>query len=329
MRGVATMKRSIILAAIFVSALVWSAANAGVVWEGEFQTFRYGVEWNGGNFQYNPAMYFSSSSAPSVLLYNPIGGSYDPYNGTALGDLVEFPDLIPGEIRLRGMAKGPDGGISPPRGIVVQGFTEILHSDLGADHGVDIEQKVVCWVTRRFSVNSSGSYIIAANLDGVVNFNDFGSAFPFLGTHSVGGTVEVIGTFDEWLTTFSVASFPLSEVDRDGDSEVSLETNAEYQFVVVLNIETKLMNFNLQSGIAGVLPAGDYKVGETGAPMVLNAIIYDPNELELGLADAIKILQVLAGLEPAIGDLPGDLSGDGKLGLQEVIYGLQNAAELR
>jgi hypothetical protein len=282
-------KFALILTLSFLLLLAPGAGHA-INWHADFQTFRYAVDKNGGSFIYSPSLYFRLSSATSVLLHNPIQGAYADYDGTALGDLVEFPDPIPGAIRLRGMAKGPEGGISPPSGLLVQAFTEILPSHLGVDHGVDTEQKVVCWVTRRFSAKNSGSYIIEATLDGVVNFNDFGSGFPFLGTHSVGGTVEVIGTLDEWNTIFSVASFPLSEAHRDGGSEISLETNAEYELKAVLNIETKVLNYDYKSRVvAGALPAGDYKVGETGAPMVLSAVIYDPTQDadEDGVPDAI------------------------------------------
>lgn len=47
------------------------------------------------------------------------------------------------------------------------------------------------------------------------------------------------------------------------------------------------------------------------------------------LADAVRILQLLAGAPNAEAPLMGDLDGDGLLGLAEAIFGLQSAADLR
>jgi hypothetical protein len=364
-------------------ALTPPPIHAGIMWGGDFHAFRYGVEKNGGIFSYAPQEYFNSSGDSYVLYHNQPNYSA-PYNGEAFGALEEFPDPIPGEIQVRGMAGGPVGGVSPPHGLTVRAYTEILPFELEADHGVDIEQKVVCWVTRRFTVSSNGAYRLEATLNGAVDFSDFGSAVPFLGAHSVEGTVEMLENPDgPQLRT--VAVFPLSEAARDCGTEVTLQTGATYQLKVVLNINTRLVNFNLLSGVVGVLPAGDYKVGETGAPMVLNAIIYDPTQdadgdgvpdaidncptvfnpdradfdrdgvgdacdncptvfnpdqadsdgsgigdrCDLKMPDAIVIFQLLAGLSPPIDIIPEDVSGDGKLGMEDAIYALQNACGLR
>jgi hypothetical protein len=47
------------------------------------------------------------------------------------------------------------------------------------------------------------------------------------------------------------------------------------------------------------------------------------------ILDAILALQILAGLMPVTPNLTGDVNGDGKIGLPEVIYILQKAAERR
>lgn len=373
------------LMVVLVSALSCTAANATVVWEADFYTFRYDIVNNGGIFYNNAWTYLESRSDVETLYHAPPLSSAS-YGGIASGDLDGFPDPVPGEIWVRAVAKGPDGGVSPPNGLLVQGFSEIVPSGLTVGHGVDIEQKVTSWVTRRFSVNTNGLYRIETNLNGLVNFNDFGSGV-FQGLHSVGGTVELLETLDDWNTIQVVAGFPLSlgEGTRELSAEATLSTNAKYQLKVVLNVETKLINFTLQQGITGSLPAGNYKVGEAGSPMAVSAIIYDPSQdsdndgapdaidncpdaynpsqadgdgdgvgdacdncpfnynpgqadadgdgigdlCDLGLQDAIKILQVLAGLRPSLGAGPADVSGDGKLGFQEAIYALQNAAGLR
>jgi hypothetical protein len=183
----------------------------------------------------------------------------------------------------------------------------------------------------------------------------------------------------------TMAVFPLSEAARDHSTELTLQTNITYQLKVVLTMSTRLVNFNLASGIIGVLPAGDYKMGETGSPMILSAVIYDPTQDEDGdgfpdaidncpadhnpdqadadgdgvgdacdncpfnynpdqadsdgsgigdrcdlkMPDAIVIFRFLAGLSPPIDIIPEDVSGDGKLGMEDAIYALQNACGLR
>jgi len=264
----------------FCALLTSLPVNAAIVWEGDFYTFRYGVEKNGGIFYYFPASHLKANSDTETLYQNPPNSSA-PYNGTASGDLDGFPDPVPGELWVRAMAKGPDGGVSPPNGLMVQSFTEILPSGLDADHGVDMEQKVVCWVTRRFSVSSHGLYRIEADLNGMVNFNDFGSGPPFHGFHSVVGTVELLETLNNWGTVRVVDGFPhfVNEGARNFTAEAALVTNAQYQFKIVLNIETRLLNYNYAlNSVEGLLPVGDYKVGEMVFPMVLSAIIYDPNQ---------------------------------------------------
>ena len=382
------MKRpGVVLILAFCALQTSLPVDAAILWEGDFYTFRYGVEKNGGTFYYLPASYLKANSDTETLYQNPPNSSA-PYNGTASGDLAEFPDPVPGAIRMRAMAKGPDGGVSPPHGLTVEAFTEILPSGLDADHGVDLEQKVVCWVTRRFSVSRNGLHRIEADLKGVVNFNDFGSGPPFLGYHSVSGTVELLESLDNWGSVQVVDGFPRSVNEGAGNftAEAALGTKAQYQFKIVLNIETRLLNYNYAlNSVEGLLPDGSYKVGETGSSMVLSAIIYDPDQdadddgvpdaldncpgafnpdqadadgdgvgnicdncpfavnadqadadgdgigdrCDIALPEAIVMLQILAGMTPPIGEGLAAAKGDGKLGFQEVIYALQNAAGLR
>lgn len=378
----------VLLILLFCVPLTSLPVNAAIVWEGDFYTFRNDVEKNGGIFYYFPESYMQPNSDTATLYHNPPGSSA-PYNGTASGDFDGFPDPVPGEVRVRAMAKGPAGGVSPPNGLVAQAFTEILPSGLDADHGVDIEQKVLCWVTRRFSVSSDGSYRIDADLNGVVNFDDFGLEPPFQGSHSVEGTVELLETLNNWGSVRVVEGFPFSvnEAARNSTAEAILSASAKYQLKIVLNIETNLVNLILGESptVMGSLPDGSYRVGEVSSPMVLSAIIYDPSQdaddddvpdaidncpvtsnsdqadsdgddigdvcdscpfaanreqadadgdgigdrCDLGLSDAIMVLQVLAGFNPSVGDPPIEVSGQGKLGFEEVIYALQNAAGLR
>lgn len=384
MRGTSPMRRTILLTVVLFSTLTCVSANAAVVWDADFYQFRYEIKQNGGTFYLFSSQWFEYMNDVESLYDDP--GSY---SGTASGDLDGFPDPVPGEIRMRAMAKGPDGGISLPNGLLVKAFSEIVPSGLNVSHGVDVDQSVISLITRRFSVGGNGPYRIEADLNGVVNFHDFGST-NFQGSHSVGGTIELLeAPLGNWDNAQVVAGFPLilTEGTRDVSAVVTLNTSAKYQFKVVLNIETNLVNLLLGEPptVMGSIPAGNYKVGSTDSPMVLSAIIYDPNQdgdgdgvpdaidncpgasnpnqddedsdgfgnacdncpfnynpaqgdadgdgigdlCDLGLSDAIRGLQVLAGLKPSLGGGLADVNGDGKLGFQEVIFALQNAAGLR
>jgi len=50
---------------------------------------------------------------------------------------------------------------------------------------------------------------------------------------------------------------------------------------------------------------------------------------DIAISEIVLILQILSGLSPSQNDLQRDLNGDGKIGLQEAVYMLQKAAELR
>ena len=113
------MKRLIFCMVFLGVALGLTTAQAAITWNGDFTTFRYDVNKNGGMFAYPPS-YFSSNQNTQFFYYDPTQGSYDPYTSVASGDLVEFGPSIPGEIRMTAMAKGPAGGTSPSDGVEVQ-----------------------------------------------------------------------------------------------------------------------------------------------------------------------------------------------------------------
>lgn len=378
--------KSFSMACVCLFAILFSAppVKAEIVWEGDYYTFRYAVENNGGEFYHFPSSYLVSSSNTEILY----SGSGALYSGTASGNLSEFPDPVPGEIRMQAMAKGPEAGTSPVLGLTVQGYAQIVPSGFDEHHGINVTQKVVSWVTRRFHVSGDGTYRFDVDLIGAVDFNDFGSGGSYQGVHSFAQTrVELMETTDNWGSVHAVQGFPLyvDEGTRERTADATLSASAKYELKVVLIIEARLANYILGGGVTGELPAGDYRIGEPAAPMVLSAIVYDPSvdldeddvpdavdncpnvfnpdqadadgdnvgnacdncpftfnsdqadadgdgigdQCDLSLSDAIAALQILAGLTPALGNGPADISGDQKVGFEEVIYALQNASGLR
>ncbi len=314
------MRRSIWIpvSAVFL-ALSCAPANAAITWDAAYDLFQYSVEIRG-------SFYHSSIEPKFGIPADDLEESV--YGAAASASLVEEFGSEPGRISLNGTAKGPFGGASPANGLEVQAFVEILPVVLTGAYGVDVDQSAVSFVTRRFRVTSSSNKI-KANLSGVVNFNDFGSG-SFKATHSVDGSVELWESLDDFVQDFRmVYSGTLSESAREISANVNLLTNARYEFKIVLTLGSELVNFYVLGSdiiIAGALPGGNnYKLGSAASPLVLEAMIYDPTQ---DIAEAIKILRILSGMSPAIGGTT-DVSGDGKLGLEEVIHALQKAAALR
>lgn len=389
--GVQVKRKSSLLLMVLLFALAPVPGGAAIVWEGDYHAFRYSVEENGGVFYYPPAEYIEYDSLTQTYFHNPPEEEAS-YDATALADLLKFtdPSSIPGDIRIRAMAKGPDGAVSPPNGLKLQSFAEIIPSGMTGDHGIDVQQEVVSWVKRRFTVSGSGSYSIGGTLNGVVNFNDFFLGPYFNATHTVVGIVELFESTNDFSSDVRRVgdSLDLREGARDGNVVVALTTGAKYELMIALTIRSKLTNLrgSLDSTvIEGSIPAGESKVGQSGSPLVLETLVYDPalgddkdgvsylldncptvfnphqadgdvdgigdvcdncplsynptqsdtdgdgvgDRCDIGLPEAIAILQILAGMSPTIGETLAAAKGDGELGFREVIYAFQNEAGLR
>jgi hypothetical protein len=85
------------------------------------------------------------------------------------------------------------------------------------------------------------------------------------------------------------------------------------------------VNWNYGGSVTGIIPVADYKLGSVGSPLALQGIVFDRVE---SLEEAIRVLQILAKMTPPV-ETTQDLTGDGNLGLEEVIHALQKAAGLR
>lgn len=348
------MRRSLVMVmTILFFPLAYATADAAVNWDSPFESFHYGVD-NYGQFYYSTNGDFRDGSSSSVE-----EGTYEATASASLSGFQSFP----GDIQMNGMAKGPDGGVSPAYGLQVQAFAEIVPA-LTASNGVNVIQGVVSWITRRFSVTASSNRI-TASLKGLVDFNDFGSGSP-QATHSTEATVEIWESTDNFVNDFRrIYSGALSESERKiNPTNLNLLTTARYQLKIGLNLENHLTNITVIGQtvtIAGAVPSGNYKMGSLTSPLALKALVYDPtqdsdsdgvadaidncpntpnpdqadfNGDEIGdkcdpdLAKAIRILQIVAGMSSSVSGLV-DVNADGKLGLQEVIHALQTAADLR
>ena len=197
-------------------------------------------------------------------------------NQKATSTVSEF-GTPPGEILLRAGAMGPLSDKNPTDGVRVQAFAEILPSDLDAGHGVDVSQRVVSWINRRFSVNSDGNYPFSAHLSGEISFKSFNNGNSYRAGYSFEGTkielLEIIqlGPGEPQIRT--LLSLPLSDTTRAQSVNVKLEKGKTYQVKAVLNLESDLVNFNFQNNsVMGRIP-GSYRLGSDTAPLVLDVFI--------------------------------------------------------
>lgn len=277
------MRRMIVIFALFFLILPFTSAGAGIVWEADYYQFRYAVDENGGIFFYAPAQYFNSNKDTSAHYYDPTQGLDAAYDAVAAGNLVEFSS-VSGEIRMNAMAQGPDQGISPPDGLQVQAFTDVVPSGLDASHGVQIRQQVISWISRRFAVDSDGTYTFDANLDGLVNFDTFDNGSTHHAFYSLVGSVsleQIVIVGGAIVNIGTVAGFPMSldEAIRNQSLEAQLavrndqQQDLTYQLKIALTLQTDVSNLDLQSGtVAGTL-AGSFQLAAADAPFVLGVTV--------------------------------------------------------
>lgn len=278
------MKRPVVLLSILLSGVLYpfTSSYCEILWLNDFQQFRFAVEKNGGSFLYEPTQYFSIRSDKETIQYNPVQGVTGPYDGIAVGDLTEYPAPIPGELRMLGLAKGPDGGVNPPGGLLVEGYLQVLPVGLGDNHAVDAEQKVVSFVSRRFQVDSPQDVTVKAVLDGVVDFDAFTSdPDHYFANYSLAGEVRLEQIVEAENLVGLVPGFPmdLSEMVQKNEITTTLvPTNAkghevEYQLIVILTMTSDFQNYDWQnSRVVGPI-AGVYKLGSSDSPIRLRAVL--------------------------------------------------------
>ena len=258
-------------------------AVAGITWDGQFNQFRFDVEDNGGFFQYEPTEYINTNAFDTEECgYFPTQGQIDDYQCVANGDLTQFnpvPDDIPGEIQLNAMAKGPDGGVSPPNGLKVQGYLETIPSGLNSNHAIDMAQTVIAWVSREFSVDQEGEYLLSSKLKGLVQFDAYDNG-PFdYADYTVIGSITLEEIIDD--NVFQLSGFPLfvSETNPSIAKSILLRTQTSggqavsYRLKIKLDLQSEIVNFNLVNQTVSQTIAGTFELGSESAPFTLEAKI--------------------------------------------------------
>ena len=269
----------IALAMSFITGGLPGAAVAGIIWDDDdFEEFRFAVEENGGFFQYAPTAYLRNSFDEEECAYRPTQSQTDSYDCVANGNLAEFT-TPPGDIWLNGMAKGPDGGVSPPNGLIVQGYLETIPSGLGFEHAVDVNQSVISWVSRNFSVDQEGEYNLSASLRGLVQFDDYDDGAFDRAFYDVSGEIMLEEIIDG--DVFALPGFPLALDDLNPttaeDVPLRTQTNAgqpvSYQLKITLTLQSEIVNYNLATNTVSRIIDGTFELGSESSPYTLEAKI--------------------------------------------------------
>ena len=265
-----------------------SGVNAAIIWQNnpDYEQFQYAINKNDGLFIYSPAQYLSSVQRTQFFAYNPTQGYYDPFGSVASGNFVEFSRSdIPGQLTVKAITKGPDGGQNPSNGVAVQALTDIVPDQLTINHGVRIEQQINSFMVRNFSVDQDDQYTVIANLTGLINFDEFVNSTSDQATFKIGADVhleELTEGLGGMPIIREVDGFPvlLDENNRSKNVLVdlvkqdSLQRNVSYRLKVVLRIENFVTNLNLSQGTSITAPiAGTYQIGTLEEPLQLTALI--------------------------------------------------------
>jgi hypothetical protein len=271
-----------ILTALILSAAS-SQAHADLLWQGEYQQFNFRVNTNGGELRQLPMGYNPSGSATGVS--TDTGGGF--YSDKVNASHSSTP--LAGIFEMKAGAQGTGTMFSPTDGLQVKGYTEMnLTGFDGATQGVDVDQNVLSLVTRRFSVTSPGTYVLDANLSGLVDFNAFFGSSNYYSSYSILGevridkyTISAGGTITALSGGDDTANFLLDETDTSDSAILSLASKTStgddifYQLVLNLALNTSLDNYDNQSFSPTGNLVGPFHLGTQSNPMILTASI-DP-----------------------------------------------------
>ena len=220
-----------------------------------------------------------SSSDTDECRHAPSQSLIERYDCVATGNLTEYvvsPDP-PGEIGLNAMAKGPDGGVNPTNGLKVQGYLETVPSGLTLGHGVDIDQKVISWVSRKFSVDQAGEYLLSASLKGTIQFNDYENNIFDKALYEVSGEVIIEKLIDDDI--FRIITLDLDEIITTVNETVLLENQTSngkpvsYRLKTTLHLQGEISNFNLNANTVSRVLEGAFQLGNESSPFTLEANI--------------------------------------------------------
>jgi hypothetical protein len=257
-----------------------SKSPAEINWLGDYYQFRY-TAIN------EPTFYYYDPGDP--LFVQPYSSDVKhednaAFNSVASDQIREFVGnpLPTSSAQLKVGAYGPDSGINPDDGLMVQAYVDTTITDLNSEQGCDISQEARTFVVRRFNVNQSKDYRVYIELSGTADYNDFFVSNHYQADYIVSGEVEIFQILDGDEVSL-LPGFPvdLDEDHRRAGIDISLrpfddqQRQIIYQIKVLLSLQSRIDNFELNGfHVAGEIN-GIYRVGTAAAPFQLTAIIGD------------------------------------------------------
>ena len=278
-----TKKVLIVIVSAVVMLLPLSMAIGAVNWQNQYTQFAFNIDSNGGLFVHIPSQYFQANSqATDYYAYLPSQGQSDPYTSIAEGELSEFAGL-PAQFSMNAMAMATGTSTSPADGLEVRACAQSIPVGLDMNYGVDVEQRVISWVSRYFTVTEAGTYELKGDLSGMVDFNSFNINSQYLANSSITAVIsidELVLDGSTISTSYEVVSIPVT-LGTPVSQPVNLSiVNASsqvvtYQLKVNLLLETAITNYNWSGSIEGLI-SGTFNVGTPAAPIILSASVGEP-----------------------------------------------------
>ena len=154
---------------------------------------------------------------------------------------------------------------------------------MDSGNGMDVQQEVVTFIVRGFSVTQNGRYNIRADLSGMIDFDAFGSG-NYFASYDISATAELEQWFEEsggqkTIDPTFTLKLDLDENARRRVVSVNLITqnaqqqNVSYRLKVVLNITSSVRNYDFATrSVLGPI-SGSFTLGDENSPLKLTAIL--------------------------------------------------------
>lgn len=259
-------------------------AKAELNWGGDYDSFTYVVEENNGDFIANNYGYWNYNSRNAGL-----GQLSSDFYTPARDTLYEFQYQRPsldGWMVMDAMA----GGETNPDGVKLKAFTAINHGDLSFGHmeyGINVRQKALAAVQRRFTVDEPSVVDLFASLDNWVSggFNDYYVSNENHAEYDLTCTIyldqfKANGVVIARTWTVDLSEYKLNNVLEDIQLEAS-GTGEYYLLTASLLLKTRVKNYDYRFFQAAELN-GPFSIGSVENPLELtvDVILKDPPKID-------------------------------------------------
>jgi len=183
------MKKFLAIIGAFIILSSFSEAEASHTWDPSYHSFNYDIFSNGGDFIYNPTMYYK------VEYIGTLSGG-ESLSSPAVSTNEGFDESVPGSMSLNGMA---GGNLNVDDTIVVEAYSGIDYaSELNEQnhfnqdhHAVQVSQNILANIDRIFRVDTNSYCDLAASLAGLVDFDSFSNSATHYARYELTGRVSL------------------------------------------------------------------------------------------------------------------------------------------